>query len=79
MKILQITKYYYPAMTVGGPVKCAYSLSSYLAKRGHNVTVYATDALNINNSARIGIKQQVIGNVKVFYFPTLTLPRFLLI
>jgi glycosyltransferase involved in cell wall biosynthesis len=72
MNILQITKYYYPAMTFGGPVRCTYNLSSYLAKRGHNVTVYATDALYINNSTRIGIKQQIIGNVKVFYFPTLT-------
>ena len=72
MKILQITKYYYPAMTFGGPVRCTYNLSSYLSKKGHNVTVYTTDALNINDNARIGIKQQIIGNVKVFYFPTLT-------
>lgn len=71
MNILQITKYFYPAISFGGPVQCTYNLSKYLAKRGHEVTVYATDALNISTNERIKEKYQKINGVKVFYFSNL--------
>lgn len=72
MRILQIVKYYYPAMTFGGPVRCVYNLSKYLAKKGHKVTVYTTDALSINTNTRIKEKHQLLENVEVFFFPNLT-------
>lgn len=73
MNILQITKYYYPAMTFGGPVRCVYNLSRYLAKNGHRVTVYTTDALNINTNTRIKEKHQLLKDIEVFFFPNLAL------
>ena len=71
MNILHITKYFYPSISFGGPVQCSYNLSKYLAKKGHNVTVYATDALEINTNVRIKEKHQQINGVEVFYFPNL--------
>jgi glycosyltransferase involved in cell wall biosynthesis len=72
MRILQITTYFFPAMTFGGPVRCTYNLSKYLAKQGHEVTVFTTDALNINNDSRIEKTHQVIDNFDVFYFRSLS-------
>ena len=71
MNILQITKYFYPAISFGGPVQCTYNLSKYLVKRGHKVTVYTTDALDISTNARIKEKHQEIDGVDVFYFRNL--------
>ena len=71
MNILHITKYFYPSISFGGPVQCSYNLSKYLAKKGHNVTVYATDALELSSNVRIKEKHQQIDGVEVFYFPNL--------
>ena len=72
MRILQISKYYYPAMTFGGPVRCVYNLAKYLGQRGHSVTVITTDALDINTNVRIRDQHQVSENVEIFRFPNLT-------
>jgi glycogen synthase len=68
MHILQITKYFYPALSFGGPVQCTYNLSKYLVRRGHKVTVYSTDALDISTDDRIKEKSQQIDGIQVFYF-----------
>jgi glycosyltransferase involved in cell wall biosynthesis len=72
MRILQITKYYYPCVSFGGPVQCTYNLSKYLIKRGHDVTVYTTDAAHISTRARIKERFQLINGVKVFFFRNVT-------
>ena len=46
MRILQIISYLYPALSYGGPGKLVYNLSLALAKRGHQITVYTTDAFD---------------------------------
>jgi glycosyltransferase involved in cell wall biosynthesis len=48
MKILQVVPYFPPAYAFGGPVKVVYHISRELAKRGHEVVVYTTDAKNLN-------------------------------
>lgn len=68
MHILQITKYFHPAVSFGGPVQCTYNLSKYLVSRGHKVTVYATDALDISSNARIKGTYHCIDGIEVFYF-----------
>ena len=60
MRILQITKYYYPSVSFGGPVQCTYNISKYLVKKGHDVTVYATDTADISSNARIKEKFQLM-------------------
>lgn len=68
MHILQITKYFYPAVSFGGPVQCTYNLSKYLVNRGHKVTVYATDALDISSNTRIKRTHNWVDGIEVFYF-----------
>lgn len=72
MRILQITKYYYPSVSFGGPVQCTYNISKYLVERGHDVTVYATDTADISTNARIKEKFQIINGAKIFFFPNVT-------
>ncbi|MBN1287663.1 MAG: glycosyltransferase [Anaerolineae bacterium] len=47
MKILHVTPHYYPAWTFGGTARVAYELTRGLAARGHEVTVFTTDALDM--------------------------------
>jgi glycosyltransferase involved in cell wall biosynthesis len=68
MHILQITKYFYPAVSFGGPVQCTYNLSKYLVNRGHKVTVYATDALDISSNTRVEGTHHWMDGIEVFYF-----------
>jgi len=68
-RILQITKYYYPSVSFGGPVQCTYNISKYMVEKGHDVTVYATDTADISTNSRIKERFQVINGAKVFFFP----------
>ena len=71
MNILQISKYFYPAVSFGGPVISTYSLSKYLVSRGHKVVVYTTDASDISSNAKIARKHQIIDGIEVYYFPNI--------
>jgi glycosyltransferase involved in cell wall biosynthesis len=47
LRILQVIPYFPPAYAFGGPVKVVYEISRELVKRGHQVTVYTSDAKNL--------------------------------
>lgn len=64
MRILQVVPYFYPAWTYGGSVRGAYALSKELIKKGHDVTVYTTDALTENSTQ----KSRFLNGIKVHYF-----------
>ncbi|MDR9756681.1 MAG: glycosyltransferase family 4 protein [Thermoanaerobacterales bacterium] len=66
MKILQMIPAFYPAMAYGGTVNVAYNMSKELAKRGHEITVYTSDALD--KDSRHGQKVDIVDGMKVFYF-----------
>lgn len=72
MRILQVIPYFYPAWTYGGPVRVAYKLSRKLVERGHDVTVYTTDALDKSSRLRSGGKTLDIDGIKVYYFKNLS-------
>ena len=71
MNILQISKYFYPAVSFGGPVQCTYNLSKYLVNRGHKVVVYTTDASDISSNSKIQQKHQIIDGIEVYFFPNI--------
>jgi glycosyltransferase involved in cell wall biosynthesis len=71
LRILQVTKSFHPAVSFGGPVQCAYNLSKYLTKMGHEVSVYTTNALDLNPNAMIKDRFRVISGVEVSYFPNI--------
>ena len=66
MRILQLTPCFYPAWAYGGPVPVIERLSKELVKRGHEVIVYTTDALDKNK--RHNMRYLEVEGVKVFYF-----------
>lgn len=46
MNILQITPYFPPAWSFGGPVRHVHEISKYLVKQGHKITVFTTNKLS---------------------------------
>jgi glycosyltransferase involved in cell wall biosynthesis len=71
MRVLQITKYYYPSVSFGGPVQCTRNISKKLFRNGHEVTVYTTDAYDISSNARIKEGSRFVDGARVFYFRNL--------
>ncbi|MGB9623131.1 MAG: glycosyltransferase, partial [Candidatus Bathyarchaeia archaeon] len=72
LRILQVVPYFPPAYAFGGPVKVAYQISRELAKRGHKVTVYTTDAKDFNSRLETCFNETVHG-VRVYYFRNISL------
>lgn len=68
MKILQITPCFYPAWAYGGIPRVAYELSRELARRGHDVTVYTTDAFDQHNRCKESGKETTVDGITVRYF-----------
>jgi len=69
MRILQVTPYFYPAWTFGGPVKAVYELSKELVKKGHDVTVYTTDVCD--RVSRSDVKSNgplQVDGIRTYYF-----------
>jgi len=46
LKVLQVIPYFFLSWAGGGPVELIYNLSKSLLDRGHQITIYTTDALN---------------------------------
>lgn len=71
MRILIIIPYFFPANVFGGPVKVAFDIGKELVKRGHDVTVYTSDAKN--QEVRINEKLNEIEGMKIYYFKNLSM------
>jgi len=69
MKILQVIPYFYPAWVYGGPPRNAYGLCKELVKRGHEVTVFTTDALDGRN--RINKRRETADGIEIRRFRNL--------
>lgn len=68
MKILFVHKSYYPAFREGGDTMILYDVATELAKMGHDVSVYATNAnADVDLSSEYAGCREVEG-VKVHYF-----------
>jgi len=68
MKILHVIPSFAPAWQYGGPIYAALYLTRELAKQGHSITVFTTDA-NGEKSLDVPVNQPVlIDGVQVFYF-----------
>ena len=72
MKILQVYPYFYPAWSYGGVTRVAYEISRRLADRGHEVTVYATDALDNKSRIKMNSNPTYINGMKIYYFKNLS-------
>ncbi len=65
-KILIVIPYFIPAYSYGGPVKVAYDHAIGLIKKGYEVTVVTTDALDAKN--RNKIKDETIDGIHIVRF-----------
>ncbi|MGB7533090.1 MAG: glycosyltransferase [Halobacteriota archaeon] len=70
MRILQVTPAFYPAEGHGGAPYVVYEISKRLSERGHEVTVYTTDANDKYSRLRNGIKN--IDGFKIYYFKNIS-------
>jgi glycosyltransferase involved in cell wall biosynthesis len=70
MKILQVISYFYPAWAYGGPPRNVYGLCKELVKRGHEVTVFTTDAFDAHN--RTKEKAEIADGIKIRRFRNLS-------
>jgi glycosyltransferase involved in cell wall biosynthesis len=70
MKILLGVLYYEPAWAYGGPPRMVFDVARELVKRGHQVTVCTTDALD--QGSRIDKRLETSHGVEVVRFPNLS-------
>ena len=69
LNILVISSYYHPAYVYGGPVPALRNLNKALARLGHKLTVYTTNADGEGN-LDVPLGQTVmVDGLPVFYFP----------
>ena len=66
MRILQIIPYFHPAYSFGGPLKVAYDISRELARKGHEVVVYTSDANTL--IYRLKTMAEDINGIKIYRF-----------
>ena len=68
MKILFIHRSYYPGLSEGGDTVMLYNIATELARMGHEVTVYATNANASSNLSDEYLGEKWIEGVRVFFF-----------
>lgn len=68
MRILHVAYVYPPKPNVAdGITNAVYNLTQELARRGHEVTVYTSDMLDLHGNGSIEPTYQIINRVKVYY------------
>jgi len=66
LKVLYLVQFFIPAWRFGGVVQLAYNIAKGMAQRGHEVTVFSTDAFEPGR--RIEEKKNMIDGIEIFYF-----------
>ncbi len=70
LKILFLIPYFAPAWGYGGPARLAFDYAKELVKRGHKITVYASDALS--EKSRVKKKHDFLDGIEVYYLSNLS-------
>jgi glycosyltransferase involved in cell wall biosynthesis len=72
LKILQVIPYFPPAYVFGGPVTVAYQICRELSRRGHEVTVYTTDARDL--TTRLNAEgSKILDGIRIHYFRNISM------
>lgn len=69
LHIVHIVPYFYPAWAYGGIPRLAYGLCQALAKLGHRITVFTSDALDAHRRAPPGYQR--LHGIDIYRFPNL--------
>lgn len=67
MNILQVVPYFFPAYAFGGPAKVTYQIARELVKRKHNVSVYTSDAKDLDSRLITDSAHKVTDGINVQY------------
>jgi len=70
LKILYLLQYFVSAWRFGGVVQLAYNIAKGMAQRGHEVSVFSTDAFEPGR--RIEEKKNLIDGIEIFYFKNIS-------
>lgn len=70
MSILYIIPYFYPAWAYGGTCRAAWELARAVARKGHEIVVCTTDALDAHRRAKPSV--EVVEGVKIHRAPNLS-------
>lgn len=70
MRILHIIPYFYPAWAYGGTCRAAWELARALARKGQDVVVYTTDALDSQSRARP--TYEIVDGVEIHRVPNVS-------
>jgi len=72
MKVLQVISSFPPAYDYGGPPRSAHNLSKALVERGHDVTVFTTDALDAEQRVTITTNPETQDGIETFRFKNIS-------
>jgi len=67
MKILFVLPFFYPGISFGGPVTNVLELTKRLSSKGHQITVYASNAYDEKSNMQLKEKK-FNENLKAYYF-----------
>lgn len=68
MRILKVTRCFYPAVEYGGPIGKVLAIGKGLVKRGHSVTVYTSNLLSPRTKISTSSLKENIKGMQVVYF-----------
>jgi glycosyltransferase involved in cell wall biosynthesis len=72
VKILQVSLRFPPAPVYGGVPRTTYLVSKELVKRGHEVTIFTTDAYDANSRLKIWDNPAFMNGITVYRFRTIS-------
>jgi glycosyltransferase involved in cell wall biosynthesis len=72
VKILQVSQRFPPAPVYGGVPRTTYLVSKELVKRGHEVTVFTTDAYDANSRLKLQDNPSFMNGITVYRFRTIS-------
>lgn len=67
MRILTLTRGFYPAVEFGGPAISGYEVARRLAQRGHEVTVYTSNLRDRDTKLYPGTTERMVDGIRVIY------------
>ena len=71
MRVLKVTRCFYPAVEYGGPIGKMLAIGRGLIQRGHSVTVYASNLLNPGEKMSNETLTREVDNIQVVYLNSL--------
>jgi len=68
MRIVQVVPHFYPAWSFGGIARVVYEISRELVRRGHEVVVYTTNALDPRTDFKVSKSEYDVEGMRVRYY-----------